>query len=161
MKKQKLIVCILLLVTLISIGCKKSTSTNPTTPFQQVLLINKGIAQTNQDLEKAVEALNATVPPVIDTNTAASIITMEGKIAVVQKKLTTILEQGPDIASAQSAQIQSLCNELSADTTSLVNAGTIGIKNPDSQNKINAYVNSLNSLSGSLISGLKIAGVLK
>src|SRR5512146_1789244 len=77
-------------------GCQKKATTanpNPTTPFQQVLLWNTGLAQSNQDIAKTVMGLEA--QHLISTDAAHAILTLQYKIAAADKKLTRILEEGP------------------------------------------------------------------
>lgn len=152
-----------LLVLFLMIGCanKNPANPNPATPFQQVMLWNQGLAEANNGIAKAVIGLNSSQPPLIDTANARKILALQFRIAAADKKLTAILEQGPEYASGHASEVNDFISEISAGATELTANGTLGISNPQSQANINGLIVGLSGLAKLLVTGLQAAGVLK
>jgi len=160
MRKLK-IAYILLILMVVGCASKNPATSNPATPFQQVMLWNQGLAQTNQNIASSIIGLTKSQPPLIDTNTAQKILALQFRIAAADKKLTQILEQGPEYTSGHASEVNDFINDISNAVTDMVNTGTLGIKNPTSQASVNSLIAGLNGLSKLIINGLQAAGVLK
>lgn len=153
---------LLALTAWIVIGCRHNPpSTNPTTPFQQVLLWNQGLAESNQSVAKMVQGLAATTPPMIDIPTAQKVLVLQFRIAAADKKLTQVLEQGPEYTSGHAAQVNDFITDITGAATELINTGNIGVKDPAKQQQLTGLIQGLDGLAKLIVTGLQQAGVLK
>lgn len=161
LKQRALILLVLLMVA----GCaaKKPTAANPNpaTPFQQVMLWNQGLAEANNGIAKAVIGLTQSQPPLIDPSNAQRILALQFRIAAADKKLTAILEQGPEYTSGHASEVNDFITDISSAATQLTTSGTVGITNPQSQASINGLIVGLSGLAKLIVTGLQAAGVLK
>lgn len=151
----------LLLIFLVLAGCKKAPSapgTIPTTPYQQALLYNTGLAQSNEDIAQVVQALNT--QGTIKTADARTILTVQFKIAAADKKLSAILAQGQPVALSRSAEINAILSEISDATTSMISSGLVGVTDPARQKQIATDIGTVTGLAKLMIVALQAAGVL-
>jgi len=146
--------------TYLFVGCRHNVNaTAPTTPYQQVLLNNQGLAQANQDIAKVIEALN--VQGLISTNDARAILTVQFQVAAADKKLTLILEQGQGFASGQASTINGLIGDITTAINTLVTQGLVGVKDAEKQQQLAADISAISGLARLIVSGLQTTGVLK
>ncbi len=158
MKKQFLLALATLGVLAGCTGCIHRQGTNqPVTPFEQVLVWNDVLAQTNNHISRGIIAMS---PSVVAPAKAIEVLRAQKNLAVIDEQITTILKQGPDAAKQNSAALQSLLDQLSQSATILVDSGAIGVKNPETQRTFDADVQIISTLAGNILSGLRQAGII-
>lgn len=152
----------LVLSLVIFSGCIKRAGTNtPATPYEQVMVWNTMLAQTNNSVAKGLIALDQVSPPVISTLSIVAALRIQAKIADDDNKLTVILEAGPAAATGQADQIKALIADIQQQATLAIQDQSLGIKNPTSQQTISAELSAVAGLGQQLITQLKTAGILK
>ena len=156
MKKHILIATCILLTT---IGCIHRQGTNqPVTPFEQVMVWNDALAQTNNHIARGIIEVS---PSLIAPDKAIVVLRAQKNIAVIDEQITAVLKQGPESAKLNSTSLQALLNQLSDSITKLVDSGIIGIKNPATQQTFDSDVRVVSTLADNILSGLRQAGVIQ
>ena len=154
----KLYICMCLVILIIS-GCIKRAGTNqPVTPFEQAMVWNDALAQTNDHIARGIIAVS---PSLIAPEKAAMVLREQKNIALIDEQITTTLKQGPDFAKLNSANLQVLLNQLKQSVRKLIDSGAIGIKNPATQQTFDADLQAVGSLADNILSGLRQAGVIQ
>lgn len=147
--------CIVLCAT----GCIHRQGTNqPVTPFEQVLVWNDALAQTNNLIARGMIEAS---PSLIAPEKAIVVLRAQKNVAVIDEQITAFLKQGPDAARLNAANLQALLNQLNQSITSLIDSGAIGVKNPATQQTFDADVRVVSTLAGNILSGLHQAGVIR
>lgn len=152
---------LLAISTWTAVGCaaKKPVNTNPTTPFQQVLLWNTGLAQANQDVAVSIQALQA--QGLISLDSARAILTWQFKIAAADKKLTLILQQGQEYTSGQASQVNDLLGDIAASINELISNGLAGVNDAGKRAALAASIQAVAGLGKLIVTTLASLGVLK
>ncbi|HEV2990832.1 MAG TPA: hypothetical protein VG759_20505 [Candidatus Angelobacter sp.] len=146
-------------ILLTTIGCIHRQGTNqPVTPFEQVMVWNDALAQTNNHIARGIIEVS---PSLIAPDKAIVVLRVQKNIAVIDEQITVLLKQGPESARLNSASLQALLNQLSESITKLVDSGIIGIKNPTTQQTFDADVRVVSTLADNILSGLRQAGVIQ
>ena len=159
MMKKRFLLFVLLSM---SLGCAlKHPDSTPVTPYEKVILANATLAQTNNSIARGVIQLQATNPPVLSATTTERILRIQASIAADDNKLTLILDQGPTVAKVQAAQIQSLITAISQEVDLGIQDGSLGVKNPTSQQTFTTDLGLIKDLSQQIVNTLKVAGVLQ
>ena len=147
--------CILLSAT----GCIHRQGANqPVTPFEQVMVWNDALAQTNNHIARGIIEVS---PSLILPEKAIVVLRAQKNIAVIDEQITAVLKQGPAAAKLNSANLQALLNQLKQSVTSLIDSGAIGIKNPATQQTFDADVRVVASLADNILNGLRQAEVIQ
>ncbi len=146
--KRKLVV--LLLGVMLASGCiHKST---PVTPWERIMTDNALVAQFADTAEQGTEV--AVTSGLLSTAQARPVITFEAQFADAHKKITAILAQGP--GTADLTQVKVLLESLRTQGVALVGSGDIGVKNPKTQQTINADLNNIVNLTEAVISDIQL-----
>lgn len=125
--------CFLVLVFTASLfSCTKSTA--PATPWEQVTAYNATFAETNQAIEAGTQSLVAT--QILTVAQAQPVIAFTLRVAQIHQQITALLGTGSSISSASVAQIQTLLQQLQTSGNALIANGSLGIKNPQTQNTV-------------------------
>ena len=149
----------ILLVAVSLTGCiHRAGSNQPVTPYEQVMVWNDALAQTNNSIAKGIIQVS---PQFVPADKAAVVLRAQSKIAQFDEQLTVILKQGQAAAKINAATVKSLVDQLKASVTSLVNSGAIGVKNPKTQQTFDADIQAINNFIDNIISGLATAGVIQ
>jgi hypothetical protein len=157
--KQHMASCALACALLSTIGCvHRQGSNQPVTPYEQVMVWNDALAQTNNHIAQGIIEVS---PSLVAPEKAAVVLRAQKTIAVIDEQLTTLLKQGLDAAKLNSASLQALLNQLKQSITSLVDSGAIGIKNPATQQTFDADIQAVANLADNILSGLRQAGVIQ
>src|SRR5882762_2317536 len=131
-------------VLLSAIGCiHRQGSNQPVTPYEQVMVWNDALAQTNNHIARGIIEVS---PSLVAPEKAAVVLRAQKTIAVIDEQLTTLLKQGPDAAKLNSASLQVLLNQLKQSLTNLIDSGAIGIKNPATQQTFDADIQAVAGL---------------
>lgn len=140
-------------------GCIHRQGTNqPVTPFEQVLVWNDALAQTNNHIARGIIEAS---PSLIAPDKAIVVLRAQKAVAVIDEQITAVLRQGPDAARLNAAGLKSLLDQLSQSVSNLIDSGAIGVKNPESKQTFDADVRVVSTLAGNLLSGLRQAGVIQ
>jgi hypothetical protein len=147
--------CILLFAS----GCIHRQGTNqPVTPFEQVLVWNDALAQTNNHIARGIIEAS---PSLIAPEKAIVVLRAQKSVAVIDEQITAILKQGPDTAKLNAAGLKSLLDQLNQSVTTLIDSGAIGVKNPETQQNFDADVRVVSTLASNILGGLRQAGVIQ
>jgi len=153
---------VLTLVIVAISGCIKRQGTGkPVTPFEQVMVWNDALAQTNNSVAKGIIAVSSGTSPLVMPDKAAVILLQQRNIATADQQLTIIFKTGQAGATLQAAQIQALLSQIKAASLVLVDSGAIGVKNPASKQTFDADIQAIGDLITNITSGLKSAGVIQ
>ena len=150
---------LLTLTVLSASGCIHRQGTNqPVTPFEQVLVWNDALAQTNNHIARGIIEAS---PSLIAPEKAIVVLRAQKSVAVIDEQITAVLRQGPDAAKLNAAGLPALLAQLNQSVTSLIDSGAIGIKNPATQQTFDADLRVVASLADNILSGLRQAGVMQ
>lgn len=153
---KKIIASIVLAFSLC--GCIHRVGGGRVTPYETVMTWNDALAQSNNAIAKGIIAIS---PSVIPPSQAGAVLRHQRDIASIDEQLTGILKEGPEYAKLNAAQIQSLVDQLSAVAAEFVADGSIGVKNPKTQNTFQTDIGNISTLVSQIVGGLKTAGVLQ
>jgi hypothetical protein len=147
------ILALVLFATMLTVGCAHKASTNgtpapPVTPYEQVLADNASLAEANNAIAKSVIIL--TNKGTMTAAQAIPVLNAQEKIAQADQKLSNILALGPDIAARDAAAIQAAIADITSGATELSGSSAVA-----------SDAAHIQSLASSLVSGLRLAGVLK
>ena len=151
MRKKRIQLALILCVLLASLGCIKKTGA-PVTPWERIMTDNAILAQFADTAEQGTEM--AVTTTLLTTMQARPVIIFENRFADTHKKITAILAQGP--GTADLAQVKTLLETLKAEGVAIVNSGNIGVKNPKTQQTINADITNIINLAEAVISDVQL-----
>src|SRR2546423_12934365 len=101
---------LLSLALLSASGCIHRQGTNqPVTAFEQVMVWNDALAQTNNHIARGIIAVS---PSLVAPAKAIVVLREQKNIAIIDEQITAILKQGPEIAKLNSINLQALLNQL-------------------------------------------------
>ena len=126
MRRRVLVV----LLTALSVGCIHKSS-GSVSAWERVNVNTAALAQINEDVAKGIIAVQQA--GTITVQQAAPLLNYQEAVAKDHTALENIFASGSAQAASQSAQIQSLLNEIKDQGTALIQSGGLGIKNPKSQ----------------------------
>ena len=126
MRRRVLVV----LLTALSVGCIHKSS-GSVSAWERVNVNTAALAQINEDVAKGIIAVQQA--GTITVQQAAPVLNYQEAVAKDHAALENIFASGSAQAASQSAQIQSLLNEIKDQGTALIQSGGLGIKNPKSQ----------------------------
>lgn len=148
-----------ILILLSCVGClHRAASTAPVTPYEQALVWNDTLAQTNESIARGIIGLS---PSVIPAEKAGNILRFQRKVAQIDEQLSTILKEGQTYAQLNSTQVKSLLADLSTAAQNMIDSGAVGVKNPSTQNLFDADIANVKSLISNILNGLTASGVLQ
>lgn len=140
-------------------GCiHRQGSNHPVTAYEQVMVWNDALAQTNDHIARGIIEAS---PSLVAPERAAVVLREQKNIALIDEQLTTLLKQGPDLAKLSSANLQVLLDQLKQSTKRLIDNGAIGVKNPATRQTFDADIQAVGSLVDNILSGLRQAGVVQ
>lgn len=136
-------------------ACLHKAGNAPITPWERVMSDNAVFAQLNSSVEQGTEAV--VTSGLLKPADAAPVIGFSGEVANIHRQLTAILANGPNINATNLATISTLLAQVQTSGTALVQSGSIGVKNPNTQQTIAADIQSLVSLAQSLLAEIQAA----
>lgn len=140
-------------------GCAAHKPNNArVTPYEHVLVINDQIAQVNRSVAIGITRVS---PSLIPIQKAAPILIQQRNIAFVKERVTALLAKGPDYLKGNPAELQELIKQLQTSAQAMISNGSIGVKNPETQQTFDEDIRLIGDLANELLSELKNAGVLK
>jgi hypothetical protein len=146
-------------ILLFAIGCiHRQGSTQPVTPYEQVMVWNDALAQTNNHIARGIIEVS---PSLIAPEKAVIILREQRNIAAIDEQITTLLKQGPDVAKLNSSNLQAFLDQLKQSVKNLIDSGAIGTKNPATQKTFDADIQTVGSLADNILRGLRQSGVIQ
>lgn len=142
---------LILLVLTMGAGCIHKPS-GPITPVERVTTDNAVFAQLNNSVEQGTEAVS--LSGLLKPTQAAPVIAFTGQVATVHEQITSILNKGTAVTASDYATVAALVDQLKSSGTTLLASGSLGIKNPKSQQTISADLQSLLNLADLILSEL-------
>jgi hypothetical protein len=146
---------VLLLLLVLTVGCIHKTG-GAVTPMERVTTDNAVFAQLNDSIEQGAESV--ATAGLLKPAQVAPVIGWCGQVAVAHEQITAILNAGT-VTTANVASIQALVTQIQQSATSLIASGTLGVKNPKTQQSISADIQAASSLAGSLLNEISILKV--
>lgn len=131
----------LLVVIAFLLSCKTG---GPATPWEKVTAYNATFAESNQAIETGVQTLVAT--KILTVAQGQPVITWNLRAAEIHQQITALLGTGTSITSVNVATIQALLAQLQTSAQTLIASGTLGVKNPNTQNTVEQDITGLGSL---------------
>lgn len=128
------------------------------TPLEKALAYNDGLAQANKTLAQAVIDANNQVPPLISTEYANKILTMQSRVADFDRQLTPLLVDSATVG-ANSARISQLLDEIKAAASGV--QSDVGIKNASTQQRVTNAIAQVYQFADRAIDALRAGGLLK
>jgi hypothetical protein len=163
MKTRREFLAILLTCTLAAAGCLHVASTagvpaRNATPIEKALAYNAGLAEANKSIAQAVVNANTQTPPLIDTEYANKILTMQSRVADFDRQLTPLLADSATV-QANSAKISQLLDEIKLAANGV--QGDLGIKDAKTQQAVTNAIGQVYQFADLLLTALTAAGLLK
>lgn len=140
------------------VASKAGVPARKATPVEKALAYNAGLAETNKTIAQIVMDANSQNPPLISTENANQILTVQSRVADFDRQLTPLIMDA-GTASANSAKIQTLLNEIKIATQGV--QGDLGIKDTATRQKVTNAIGQISSFADLTLSALVQAGVLK
>jgi hypothetical protein len=128
------------------------------TPIEKALAYNDGLAQANKTIADAVIKANSQVPPLISTEYANKILTMQSRVADFDRQLTPLLVDAATV-KANAAQIEKLLGDIKAAASSV--QADAGIKDSATQAKVSAAIAQVYQFADLALNALVTAGLLQ
>ena len=135
---------VVLAVMLLGVACVKKPS-GDASAWEKVSSYNASLAQVNQTVEQGAEALASS--KVLKPAQVEPIIDLTGRVATVDQQITAVLSKGASATPADFANLQQLLIQIQQASTTLVLSGSLGVKNPNSQQAISADITAIANLS--------------
>jgi len=148
MRRTRISLAVLLLLA--TVACIHKTG-GTVTPMERVTTDNALFAQINNSVEQGAEAVAAS--GLLTPQQVAPVIAWTGQVAQAHQQITAIMAKG-DISAADLVSVQALVAQIQQSGLALVNSGTIGIKNPKSQQTISADVTAVTNLAETILAEL-------
>jgi hypothetical protein len=136
----------LVLTLAASLGCLHKSNNAAVTPWERITTDNAVFSQLLNNATDDTIAVQGT--NLITAAQAAPVLSWERVAAQDHEQITAILAQGP---AANLSTLAPLLQQIQSSGTSLVNSGGLGIKNPATQRAIDADINALVSLAGTIL----------
>ena len=130
-------------------ACIHKQGGTPVTPLEKVATYSATFAETNQAIEQGAEALAAS--GVLPKDKAQLLISFNYRAADVHQQITQVLGKGSAITAADQASLTALLEQIKASGVQLVGDGSLGVKNPKSQNTIAQDIQALVDLSETIL----------
>lgn len=140
---------LLVLAIGLQIACIKKAS-GPVTPWEKVATYNAALADINQTIEQGAEL--AVSGRILAKDAGAQVIDFTGRAGTIHKQITAIIQKGANASPSDMVTLQDLLTQISTSGQALVNSGTVGVKNPRSQQTIAQDIASMVSLAQTIIS---------
>lgn len=132
----------------LSTGCARvpATSTTPGRPataYENVLVWNASVANSNLAVAQGFINANAATPPAVSDDLTRRMLDECARIAQANRQLTLILQSGPDGVKAGAATVRDLLTQIRIAGQNLVATGTVGITNPQTQTVVRAQIDGI------------------
>ncbi len=145
----------ILLLCFSSTACLHKTGGGTVTPWERVTADNAVFAQINNSVEQGTEAVVSS--GLLKPADAAPVIDFTGRVAAIHTRVTGILNHGPSLSTSDLSTITNLLTEVQSSGTALVSSGAFGIKNPKTQQNLDADLQSLTRLANDLLLDIQAA----
>lgn len=132
-------------------GCahRQSGSTVPITPWEKVATENAVFSQLNATVQQG--AFDLAASKVLNPKQVLPIVNLTEQVAIIHKQVTTIVDKGSAVNSADQATLKALIDQISSVGQNLINSGTIGVKNPRSQQLLTADIQAVLTLANAIL----------
>lgn len=148
-RKQSYFLLLVIFACLLSSACTKSTT--PATPWEKVTAYNATFAEANEAIEAGTQSLVAT--QILTVAQAQPVINFTLRAAQIHQQITALLGTGTSITGANVTQILALLQQFQTAASALISNGSLGVKNPQTQNSLSQDIAGLISI-GTLITNL-------
>lgn len=143
-------------------GCAKKPNAQGTTsqasPYEQVMAWNAAMAQANHSVEQGVIIVQqSNLLSVEETN---RVLTVQAKVAILDKQATLILEKGPTSAKLQSTQLRDLLSQIRDSAATLVADPALGTTNSARTMNLKASIDALYYLADLIFNTLHTEGII-
>jgi len=161
MKKNARYVLSMIVVALL-VGCAAHRA-NPTNPipisaFEQTNYLNAQISIHNRAAAQMIVAINQA--GFLETEYFDRLSAAQVKITRAHKDLTPLLKDLPT-ALANQDKVKALLDVIQNTATGMISDGTVGVKNPQSQQALLSDVASIRSAAASIYTILEASGAVK
>lgn len=143
---------LLLMASMVACIHKQS---GPVSPWERVNVNMAALAQINNDVAKGIIAVQQA--GAISTQQAMPILNYQETVAKDHAAIENILAAGSAEASNQAIQIQGLLNEIKIQGTALIQSGSLGIKNPKSQQMFSQDLQGIVNLAEVILGDYELA----
>ncbi len=151
MKRSIALIFILMSITIACIHKQSGT----VSPWERVNVNMAALAQINDDVAKGVIVVQQA--GTINEQQAAPILNYQELVAKDHAAIENILTAGSTQAGTQTTQIQALLNEIEKQGTTLIQSGSLGIKNPKSQQTFAQDLQGIVNLASVILSDYQLA----
>lgn len=138
-------------VLALTTACIHKTGGTAVTPWERVDTYNAALASSNNSVERGAEAVVSS--GLANPLQVAPIITATGRVAALHLQVTAILQQGA-ATQANVASAQALVDQIKM-SISVIPMGSLGIKNPKTQQSFSVDLNSLGTLADEILTSLQ------
>lgn len=153
--KLKLKVGVVICAVLMTVACLHKQS-GTISPWERVMTNNAAFAQLNDDAEQGVELVQSS--GFLSEAQARPILHFNAQVATAHKQVTAILAQGP---ASDLSQVSVLLNQIRDSGNELIATGAVGVKDPKTQQTIQADITSIIGLAQAIISDVQLAKAAK
>lgn len=151
MKRNIALIFILMSITIACIHKQSGT----VSPWERVNVNMAALAQINDDVAKGV--IGVQQAGTISAQQAAPILNYQELVAKDHAAIENILSAGSTQAGTQTTQIQALLNEIEKQGTTLIQSGSLGIKNPKSQQTFAQDLQGIVNLASVILTDYQLA----
>lgn len=138
-------------ILLLSMACLHKQGGLSISPWERVMTDNAAFAQLNGDAEQGVELVQAS--GLLSVEQARPILHFHAQVATAHKQITAILALGP---TADLSGVNPLLDQIQASAGQLLATGTIGVKNPKTQQSVTADINNIVALAKAIVSDIQL-----
>lgn len=150
--RSKSVATLTLLIVLAStVGCIHKSS-GPVTPAERLMTDNAVLAQFADTAEQGTEL--AVTSGLMTTAAARPVIMFEGQFAATHEQITSLLNQG--LTATNLAQVQILLTNLNTQAAAIIASGSIGIKNPKTQQTISGDINTIIAFTQAVLTDIQL-----
>lgn len=147
----------LCLALMTSCGSRKITRPGapdkPVTTFERVLIWNASIAEVNLAIAKAV--ISAQEAGNISVERANAILLGQSRIADSNRQLSFIFQKGEAVIADERDAVQELLEQIKTAADNLIKSGTLGIKDPKTQQAVSTNLRAIVDLITQISSTLR------
>jgi hypothetical protein len=140
------------------VASKAGVPARSATPVEKALAYNAGLAEANKSIAKLIIDANSQTPPLVDTEYANKIVTMQARVADFDRQLTPLLVDAGTV-TANSAKIELLLDEIKRAAQGV--QPDIGIRDAKTQSAVTNAIAKVYQFADLALTALVTAGLLK
>ena len=158
MRKPKLQIFAIVMLAVLSSACIHKIS-GKVTPMERLTTDNALLAQINNTVEQGTEAVQSS--GLLTTAQAAPVIAWTGQVAKAHLQITAIISKGSSVTVSDYTTIQALIDQIEISGETLIKSGSLGIKNPKSQQTISDDMVAIINLAKAVLSEVQQVSAAK